>query len=94
MTASQQERQLENTRRQEEVREDSIRQLGLGKMLESNMSRAERLDEKRYIRRFMMEQKEREMEEAIMKVCIHAQSLDYQILFKVFIFVCICKGSD
>lgn len=68
LTASERERQLQNFRRQEEVREDTLRQLGTQKLLEANMSNEERLSEKRYIRRMMMEQKEREMEDTILKV--------------------------
>lgn len=69
LTASERERQLQNYRRHEEVREDTIRQLGTQKLLEANMSNEEKLSEKRYIRRMMMEQKERDMEDTILKVC-------------------------
>lgn len=55
-------------RRQEDYREDTIRRLHEEKRLEANMSHEERISEKRFIRRTMMEQKEREMEEAILKV--------------------------
>ena len=67
-TISQRERQLENNRRQEEVREETLRNLGREKMLESNMNREARLENKRYIRQNMTEQKEREMEETMLKV--------------------------
>ena len=76
-TISQRERQLENNRRQEEVREETLRNLGREKMLESNMNREARLENKRYIRQNMTEQKEREMEETMLKVRIR---LDIQIL--------------
>ena len=69
-TISQRERQLENNRRQEEVREETLRNLGREKMLESNMNRESRLEDKRFIRTQMMEQKEREMEETMLKVII------------------------
>ena len=39
-------------------------------MLESNMNRESRLEDKRFIRTQMMEQKEREMEETMLKVII------------------------
>lgn len=55
-------------RRQEDYREDTIRRLHEEKRLEANMSNEERISEKRFIRRTMMEQKEKEMEEAILKV--------------------------
>lgn len=64
---SQRERQLENSRRQEEFRQDTIHRLDQDKILEANMSNEDRLSEKRYLRRMMMEQKEREMEDAILK---------------------------
>ena len=76
-TISQRERQLENNRRQEEVREETLRNLGREKMLESNMNREARLENKRYIRQNMTEQKEREMEETMLKVRI---CQDIQIL--------------
>ncbi|XP_048749255.1 meiosis-specific nuclear structural protein 1-like [Ostrea edulis] len=67
LTGGARERQLENMRRQEDYREDTIRRLHEEKRLEANMSNEERISEKRFIRRTMMEQKEREMEEAILK---------------------------
>ena len=76
-TISQRERQLENNRRQEEVREETLRNLGREKMLESNMNREARLENKRYIRQNMTERKEREMEETMLKVRIRQ---DIQIL--------------
>ena len=62
------ERQLENMRRKEDFREDTIRRLNQEKMLEANMNNENRVLEKRYIRTVMMDQKEQEMEEAILKV--------------------------
>ena len=55
-------------RRQEEVREETLRNLGREKMLESNMNREVRLENKRFIRQQMTEEKEREMEETMLKV--------------------------
>lgn len=71
LTGGARERQLENMRRQEDYREDTIRRLHEEKRLEANMSNEERISEKRFIRRTMMEQKEREMEEAILKVHLY-----------------------
>ena len=68
LTATERERQLQNFCRQEEVREDTLRQLGTQKLFEANMNNEEKLSEKRYIRQIMMEQKEREMEDTILKV--------------------------
>jgi hypothetical protein len=67
-TVAQRERQLENSRRQENVREETVRNLAREKMLESNMNREERLDSKRFLRTQMQEHKEREMGETILKV--------------------------
>lgn len=50
------------------MREDTLRQLGTQKLFEANMNNEEKLSEKRYIRQIMMEQKEREMEDTILKV--------------------------
>ena len=55
-------------RRQEEVREVTLKNLGREKMLESNMNREQRLEDKRFLRQQMTEQKEREMEETMLKV--------------------------
>ncbi|XP_060559963.1 meiosis-specific nuclear structural protein 1-like [Ruditapes philippinarum] len=66
-TVAQRERQLENSRRQENVREETVRNLAREKMLESNMNREERLDSKRFLRTQMQEHKEREMGETILK---------------------------
>lgn len=52
------------------MREETVRALAREKVLESNMNREDRLDNKRFIRMHMQEQKEREMEETIMKVNI------------------------
>lgn len=49
------------------MREETLRNLGREKMLESNMNRESRLEDKRFIRTQMMEQKEREMEETMLK---------------------------
>ena len=68
LTAYERERHLEQSRRQEEVREDTIHRLGREKLLEANLINAEKLDNKRYIRQAMVEKKEREMEESILKV--------------------------
>ena len=68
-------------RRQEEVRDETLKNLGREKMLESNMNREQRLEDKRFLRQQMTEQKEREMEETMLKVqccllIIFANSLD------------------
>ena len=67
-SVAQRERQLENARHQEMVREETLKNLGREKLLESNMNREDRLENKRFIRTQMQEQKEREMEETILKV--------------------------
>ena len=69
-TISNRERQLEMTRRQEEVRGETLKNLSREKMLESNMNREQRLDDKRFLRQQMTEQKEREMEETMLKVSL------------------------
>lgn len=67
-SVGQRERQLENSRRQENIREETVRNLAREKLLESNMNREGRLEDKRFIRTQMSEQKERDMEEHILKV--------------------------
>jgi len=69
-TVAQRERQLENSRRQEQNREETVRNIAREKMLESNMNREDRLEDKRFLRTQQNELKEREMEETIMKVAI------------------------
>ncbi|XP_055955731.1 meiosis-specific nuclear structural protein 1 [Patella vulgata] len=64
---SMRDRELDKSRRQEEMREDTLHRLSEEKMLTSNMNREERIDDKRFLRRQQLEQKEREMEEAILK---------------------------
>ncbi|WAR11219.1 MNS1-like protein [Mya arenaria] len=66
-TVAQRERQLENSRHQEMVRDETLKNLSREKMLESNMNREGRLEDKRFIRTQMQEQKERDMEETIFK---------------------------
>ena len=86
-TVSQRERQLENSRRQENVREETIRNLNREKMLEANMSRETRLEDKRFIRSQMQEQKERDMEDSIVKVLsyqCHRMTRDESRKSKVF----------
>ena len=68
MTHGQQEKMLQQTRRQEEMREDRVKQLAHERRLEANMLGDDRVEDKRFIRRMQMEKKEREMEEAILKV--------------------------
>lgn len=65
---AQRERQLENARRQEMNREETVRNIAREKMLESNMQRSEQLENKRFLRQQQQELKEREMEETILKV--------------------------
>ncbi len=65
---------LEQTRRLEEQREDRLRLLAREKMERANMSSDDRVETKRYLRTMQQEQKEAEMEEAILKV-----KLVYQI---------------
>lgn len=67
-TVAQRERQLENARRQEMNREETVRNLAREKMLESNMNRETRLEDKRFLRQQQQELKEREMEDTILKV--------------------------
>ena len=69
-TVAQRERQLENSRRQEQNREETVRNIAREKMLESNMNREDRLEDKRFLRTQQNELKEREMEETIMKVAL------------------------
>merc|ERR1711976_265669 len=66
-THTQQTAMLEGARRAEEQREDSLKQLAWEQMQAANLASEDRAEDKRLIRRFQMEQKEREMEEAIMK---------------------------
>lgn len=49
-------------------REETVRNLAREKMLESNMNRETRLEDKRFLRQHQQELKEREMEETILKV--------------------------
>lgn len=66
-THTQQQQILEKSRQAEEGREDALKNLAWEKLQTANLSSEERSEDKRFIRRFQMEQKEREMEEAIMK---------------------------
>ncbi|XP_069102255.1 meiosis-specific nuclear structural protein 1-like [Argopecten irradians] len=67
LTSYDRERQLEQSRRQGEIREDTIKRLNQERLLEANLSNERKLTEKRYLRNLMKEQKEMEMEESILK---------------------------
>lgn len=69
MTHTAQEQMRQTMRRQDELREDTLKRLSQEKLLEANMASEDRVEDKRFIRRLQTEQKEREMEEAILKVC-------------------------
>ena len=58
----------ERSLRQEDAREDTMRSLARERMDYANMASEERVENKRMIRLLQLEQKEREMEEAILKV--------------------------
>ena len=52
----------------EEQREDAIKNLKWEQMLNANMEAEDKAEDRRFLRRMQMEQKERDMEEAIIKV--------------------------
>lgn len=79
---------LEGARRSEEQREDSLKQLAWDQMQAANLSSEERAENKRYIRRYQMEKKEREMEEAITKVWITHEHLI------IIIMIVFCGQED
>ena len=84
-TVAQRERQLENARRQEMVREETVRTLGREKVLESNMNREERLENKRFLRQQMAEQKEREMEETILRVRLYREYVYSVVVYQKYL---------
>ena len=61
---------LVETRKREDVRDDHLKRLANEKLLEANMDSDERVENKRYIRKLQKEQQERDMEEAMQKVCV------------------------
>ena len=65
---AQQKAALEQSRRLEEQREDRLKSLAREQMERSNMASEDRVETKRYLRVMQQEQKELEMEEAILKV--------------------------
>ena len=67
-TAASQMANRERSLRQEDAREDTMRSLARERMDYANMASEERVENKRMIRLLQLEQKEREMEEAILKV--------------------------
>ena len=84
-TVAQRERQLENARRQGMVREETVRTLGREKVLESNMNRQERLENKRFLRQQMAEQKEREMEETILRVRLYREYVYSVVVYQKYL---------
>jgi len=94
-SVAQRERQLENARHQEMVREETLKNLGREKLLESNMNREDRLENKRFIRTQMQEQKEREMEETILKVtltCLIANLSEWKFLYQIIDKLCVINS--
>ncbi len=67
-THAQQSSLLQAGRRAEEQREDSVKRLAWEQMQMANLRSEDRAEDKRFLRRRMQEQKEREMEEALIKV--------------------------
>ena len=67
-THTQQKAQLELSRRREEHREDTLKSLARDQMESANILSEERVEDKRFIRALQQEQKEAEMQEAIIKV--------------------------
>ena len=59
---------LETSRAQEDARLDTQKQLVWDKIQAANAKSEERVENKRFLRQLQMEKKEREMEEAILKV--------------------------
>ena len=59
---------LEQSRRREEQREDTLKSLARERMEQANMGSEDRVETKRFLRRMQQENKEREMEEAILNV--------------------------
>ena len=62
---------LEQSRRVEENREDTLKLLAREQMERANMASDERVETKRFLRAQMKAEKEREMEEAILKVSLN-----------------------
>ena len=56
------------SRQADEQRQDSLKQQKWEQMQQANMLAEDRAEDRRYLRRMQMEQKERDMEEAILKV--------------------------
>ena len=65
-THAQQMAMLEQSRRREEQREDTLKSLARERMEQANMGSEDRVETKRFLRRMQQENKEREMEEAIL----------------------------
>ena len=63
-----QKAQLEQSRRREENREDTLKTLARDQMETSNILSEDRVEEKRFLRRLQQEQKEQDMYDAIIKV--------------------------
>ena len=59
---------LERSRAQQDARLDTQKQLVWDKIQAANAKSEERVENKRFLRQLQMEKKEREMEEAILKV--------------------------
>ena len=59
---------LERSRAQEDARLDTQKQLVWDKIQAANAKSEERVENKRFLRQLQMEKKEKEMEEAILKV--------------------------
>ena len=59
----------EQSRRREEHREDTLKRLAHDQMMAANLASEDRVEDIRFLRRLQAEKKEREMEEAIIKVC-------------------------
>ena len=59
---------LERSRAQEDARHDTQKQLMWDKIQAANARSEERVENKRFLRQLQMEEKERAMEEAILKV--------------------------
>ena len=71
---------LERSRAQEDARLDTQKQLVWDKIQAANAKSEERVENKRFLRQLQMEKKEREMEEAILKV------IDSRFIFSYLYF--------
>ena len=59
---------MDQNRDTEEKQQDRLRDVARARMIQSNLERENRVTDKRILRRQMVENKEREMEEAILRV--------------------------